>query len=259
MVYWVPEVLKKKREKEIIRRRRKRQSFSQIGKALKMSDVNVARLAKQIVEERGQEIFQPKDGKELFNFSEAARHLGISVGAFHRLYRAGKVVCKRSCQKGRLFVSKSEIERLLDCPQVSGVYKCPYCQKELPVGTGNQRKTCGKALCKKKHGAAKFARALKNKKKYVERLKGWKKAAMRAIQKRRPSENEVWIKMAEAARVSGVSVTTIYRLAALRLISMCPMNSPRHKKGSLQYNLYAKSEMELIKRFIKRYAKKQSR
>lgn len=255
----VPNSLRRRREREIIRRRRKRQPFSKIGPALGITAGHAVYLAKQIARERGQEVLLPQNGEELFNFSEAARHLGISVGAFHRLYRAGKVICSSFGGKGRRFVDKSELERLLDCPQVSGAYKCPYCQGETPVRPGPPPKTCGKALCRKKYGARKFAQALADKKKFIKRLKGWKKAAMTAIRRRNLPENEVWIKMTEAMRTSGISATRIYRLAVLGLISKRPINAKGHKEGSSKYSLYAKSEMELIRRFVKRYAKKQGR
>ena len=247
MVYRVQESLKEKRAEAIIARRRKRQSFKMIGQALGMSENHAARLARRIAKERGRQVFLSRGGEQLYTFSESARYLRISNSAFCRLYNRVKFPCVWPRKGIRRFVRKTVLEQLREHPLISGCYKCVVCREKIPVRPGRRPKTCRNIACRKKYEAER----LEDKEGLIANLSGWTKVAWRSLRKNRPEKNDAWVKLAEAMRISGLTMKQVFRLARFGLISRRPI-----KKGGVpgltSYSLYFLSEMRVIRKVMGR-------
>lgn len=238
------------REQKIIDLVKQRKTLDEIAELIGVGTrARIGQIISVIIERRGKDVF--KRGIEDENFwdiDEIAKMLRVPVDWVQRLCRCGQIPSTRS-KKVRV-IGEEGMEALLKHPRIAGRLKCRICGVEFAYSPCNRprRDLCSDECERQYH---RWRRDPLKNKGLSSRPTGWLKILWQVLLDSIIPENEEWLTVTEAAKLSGLGIMQVIWLGIRGVVITRPQ--PKKMYRGRPMVTYAKSQIEIAGRVFKEY------
>lgn len=236
-----------KRRRAIIRMIRDRATMQEIADHFQVSRQRALELFRKVIHQEG-----PIQRRYLTT-KEVSHQLGISTGVINDLCSAGAIKARRRAgnKQGTYLIAPSELNAIQRHPNVTKQRVCAVCGQEFirPDRQKGQSITCSPSCRKIRHRQS-IQKTIQEPP-TAENLIGWHLELWERLKQHRLPQQEEWLTLSQATRVSGINELRLVWLRLRRLVTLRP--HPEKKWRGKPVNLYARSEMLLAKSIYWKY------
>lgn len=241
--------LSNERTQLIIAMAKDKTTLEQIGETLGGFTREYARVViKRMKRVHGEEIFKPE--RQTLTPTNAAHILHTTLSVFKNLCeQAGIPLIKRG--RRTCLIDLADVEKLRFLLEGQRTRKCVVCKQAFSTFT--RRTICDQNRCRRERNRLRrFVVAS------IDSLTNWRRDLLLKLKGHRIPDNEKWLTEGEACQLTGLHRQRLIYLRSRKLLQT-RRHPSRRWKGNQMIALFARSELQILKRVYDTWCRKQKR